>query len=415
MSTRARHSRVTLSRQLFGLRSFVVVYFAEAQSTIGDQLARFALSVLVFDRTGSATAAALTYAVSFLPAILGGALLGRLGDRFPGRRVMVAADLFRAATFAAMSIPGLPIGVIVGLLAVAVFAGPAFTASEVNFLAGLLDAELFRVATAVRSATSQLAQVLGFAVGGAIVLFLHPRGALLVNAATFVISALLITIGIVGRSGVPAPSSQADEPADKPADKTAFAGLWRDLSTRGYMSLFVVMGLFVVPESLAVPFGHQIGASTVQTGILVATIPLGSAIGAVLVVRIPAGLRSRAAGAMAVLCGLPLIASLASPTWLISCVCWLVSGLLGAYQVEVISGLVRAIPEQLRSTALGHLGAWLLGAQGLAFAAGGLLAQSMSSGAAIALTAATGSALALLACGASVRRFRLGQAVAAQT
>ncbi|MDT4928045.1 MAG: hypothetical protein QOF92_912, partial [Pseudonocardiales bacterium] len=40
------------------IRAFVVLYAAEMQSIAGDQLARVALSVLVFDETGSALATA---------------------------------------------------------------------------------------------------------------------------------------------------------------------------------------------------------------------------------------------------------------------------------------------------------------------------------------------------------------------
>ena len=43
---------------------------------MGDQLARVALSVLVFARTDSAALTGLTYALTFVPAFIGGALFG---------------------------------------------------------------------------------------------------------------------------------------------------------------------------------------------------------------------------------------------------------------------------------------------------------------------------------------------------
>ena len=60
---------------------FRVLWLADAQSMAGDQLARVALSVLVFERTSSALLTALTYALTFLPALIGGALLS--GTRRP--------------------------------------------------------------------------------------------------------------------------------------------------------------------------------------------------------------------------------------------------------------------------------------------------------------------------------------------
>ena len=65
---------------------------AGAQSQIGDQLASVALSVLVFDRTGSGLATAATYALTFLPAVVGGIVLTGLADRYPRRTLIVACD-----------------------------------------------------------------------------------------------------------------------------------------------------------------------------------------------------------------------------------------------------------------------------------------------------------------------------------
>ena len=60
---------------------FRVIWLADAQSAVGDQLARVALSVLVFERTSSALLTALAYSLTFLPALIGGALLSGLADR----------------------------------------------------------------------------------------------------------------------------------------------------------------------------------------------------------------------------------------------------------------------------------------------------------------------------------------------
>ncbi len=73
------------------------------------------------------------------------------------------------------------------------------------------------------------------------------------------------------------------------------------VSTGRLLGLSSLAGLFVVPEGLAVPFGHQIGATTSQIGLLLAAVPLGSAVGAVLLVRFVRGRRrTRAAAVMAV-------------------------------------------------------------------------------------------------------------------
>jgi MFS family permease len=78
-------------------------------SVAGDQLARVALTILVFNVTHSALLAAVTFAVSIVPTFLGGLLLSGLADRFPRRTVMIACDLARAALVAVMAVPGMPL------------------------------------------------------------------------------------------------------------------------------------------------------------------------------------------------------------------------------------------------------------------------------------------------------------------
>ena len=62
-------------------------------SVAGDQLARVALTLLVFDQTRSALLAAVAFAASVVPAFVGGLTLSGLADRWPRRRVMIVCDL----------------------------------------------------------------------------------------------------------------------------------------------------------------------------------------------------------------------------------------------------------------------------------------------------------------------------------
>ena len=103
-------------RDAFVVREFRTVWTAYALSVCGDQLAAVALSVLVFSRTGSPAWAALTYALTFLPDLLGGPLLAGLADRFPRRTIMITADVSRAVLVGLMAIPHQSLAVLVVLL-----------------------------------------------------------------------------------------------------------------------------------------------------------------------------------------------------------------------------------------------------------------------------------------------------------
>ena len=92
------------------IRVFAVLYAAETQSIVGNQLARVALSVLVYSRTGRRPDGGIAYALTYLPAIIGGGALSGIADRYSRRMVMVGVDLIRAALFAAMALPHLSSG-----------------------------------------------------------------------------------------------------------------------------------------------------------------------------------------------------------------------------------------------------------------------------------------------------------------
>lgn len=150
-------------REVFAVGEFRVLWLAELQSSVGDQLARVALSILVFHRTGSAALTAITYALTQLPDLVAGPLLSGLADRYPRRRLMVTCDLARAALVAIMAIPQAPLALVAALLvAVQLFNAP-FTAAQAATMPIVLDADRYVVGQAIRQITRQAGLVAGFA------------------------------------------------------------------------------------------------------------------------------------------------------------------------------------------------------------------------------------------------------------
>jgi hypothetical protein len=66
-----RAERATF-RQVFAVPEFRALWSAQMLSVVGDQLARVALTWLVYDRTRSALLAAVTFVASIVPAFAGG-------------------------------------------------------------------------------------------------------------------------------------------------------------------------------------------------------------------------------------------------------------------------------------------------------------------------------------------------------
>ncbi len=91
-----RRGRPATFREVFAVREFRPLFGTFLLSTAGDELARVALTVLVYQRTASPLLAALTFAIGHLPWLLGGPLLSAFADRLPRHRVLIATDTFRA-------------------------------------------------------------------------------------------------------------------------------------------------------------------------------------------------------------------------------------------------------------------------------------------------------------------------------
>jgi len=68
---------------VLGPGEFRVVFAADIVSMLGTVVAAVALTVLVYQRTGSPALAASVMALAFMPYLLGGLLLGAAADRLP--------------------------------------------------------------------------------------------------------------------------------------------------------------------------------------------------------------------------------------------------------------------------------------------------------------------------------------------
>ncbi|ONI88442.1 hypothetical protein ALI22I_18975 [Saccharothrix sp. ALI-22-I] len=384
---------------VFRVREFRFLWSAEVLSIFGDQLARVALAVLVYGRTQSAVWATVVYALTFLPALLGGVLLSWLADRYRRRAVMVGVDVARAGLVAAMAVPGVPLWALCGLLVVVVLLGSPFTAAQGALLPEVLPGELYDRGLAVRQMTSQAAQLVGFAGGGVLVAAISPGFALVADAVTFLLSAALIRLGVANR---PRPTVTRDAGGSVRGVITSIAA---DPRRRVLVLLAWLVGWYVVPEALAAPYADQLGAGPVVVGVLMAADPLGSVLGAWLFVRyVPAHRRARLVGVLAVCAGIPLVLCAFRPGLVLTFVLWSLSGAAStSYLLQTQSGFVRATPDADRGRAIGVAASGIVAAQGITVFIGGLMADLWDPAIATAVAGATG-ALCSLACAVAWRR-----------
>jgi predicted MFS family arabinose efflux permease len=380
--------------EVLRVREFRWLWLASMQSLLGDQLARVALSVLVFRQTGSTLWTAVVYALTFLPALAGGLLLSGVADRYPRRNVLIGCDMCRAVLLAVMAVRGLPILAVGALLVLATLVGAPFKAAEPALIADIFSGDKYVTALGLRTATSQAAQLIGFAVGGVAVAALGPRPSLAVDAATFAVSAVVLRIGLAARPAAVI-SAGTQSPGGWAGVRQGVRLVATSPQLRVLLGLTWLVGLWIVPEGLAVPYAASVGGGPAAAGCLLAALPAGNVLGALVVSRwISAYWRRRLVGPLAVGCGVPLIACAAHPNLIVTIALWALAGVCCCYQVPAIAEYVGAVRNDRRGQAIGLAASGLLAAQGLGVVAAGFVAQHWAVAPAVAVAGATGSVLA---------------------
>jgi len=381
--------------EVFGVAEFRWLWLAQLGSVIGDQLARVALAVLVFDRTGSAGLSAVTYALTFLPDIVGGPLLSGLADRYPRRRVMICCDILRALLLAAMAIPGTSLWILcVLLVAVQLLASP-FQSARAALLPSILTGDKFVLASSVTNITAQAAQLAGFVTGGTLVAAFGVEKALLADAATFALSVLLLKLGVRER---PLPQS-ADARPGWWESLSAGAGLvWSDRRLRYLVALACVAGFYVSVEGLAAPYAAAVGGGPIAVGILLAANPAGQMVGMLLLTRAAPARRLTLMGPLAIGSCAPLIGCVVQPGLWATVVLWMLSGLCASYQLAASAAFVMNVPDAQRGQAFGLARTALIVSQGVGVLTAGAAADRWSPGLVVATAGIVG---VLVAAGAA--------------
>ncbi len=373
-----------------GCAEFRAMWMAEALSVVGDQLARVALALVVFDRTSSASLTALTYALTFAPSVLGGFFLSGLADRYARRAVIVSTDVIRGGLAIAMALPGLPLPSMWCLVGVLTLAGAPFKGAQLALLPDVLPADLLQAGLGLRQVTMQIAQVAGFGLGGVLVPLLGAGSALAINGGTFLLSAGIILIGVR-----PRPAARQASSAEASAAPVAAPRYAAQLVAP--VILISMIGLLEVPEGIAAPFAKTAGAASFAVGLLMAANPVGSAIGGWWAGRSNSMASPFAMVVPAVAAGLPLMAAMV-PSLLVAALSWAVSGALSTYYLVRLQPVVLAIvPDNRRGTIMGRLSTCIITSQGIAIVVAGVVADRVGPVPTVAASGALASVIALSA------------------
>lgn len=361
-------------RAVFAVAEFRAVFAAHLLSLLGVVVSELALTVLVYDLTGSPLLSALTFALGLLPYLVGGTLFAGVADRYPARRVLVVCDLLCAACVAVMLVPATPVAGLLALRCLVAAVAPVFTGTRMAALTDILgEGDLYVLGRSLLRIVSQSAMLIGFGAGGVLLTVLSPRGAIAVTVVTFLCSAALLRFGTRDR---PARGGGGGGTLLKESLSGARLVLG-DRRIRALMLLFWLPAMFVVaPEALAAPYADAIGASSAALGLLLCAMAVGH-IGAELFVgsALRPRTRSKIVLPVAAVGLLPLVAYAVRPGLPLALLALALAGAGAAYVIGLDQWFVDAVPQELRGRAMTLLTAGLMTVQGVGMALAGLAAE----------------------------------------
>lgn len=267
-----------------------------------------AIPWLVLQTTGSAAQAGLAVAAGTIAGLLGGVFGGVVVDRLGPKRASIIADLASGLTVALIPLLQMTRGLEFWQLLALVFLGalldtPGRTARQslVPDLAPLGGFRLDRV-NAVIMMVGRLALLFTPPLAGVLIAFLGTTNVLLIDAATFAISAAIVAAGVPGRVSVP-----SSAPAPPPAVAPTPGGYLEEIRAglrfigRDRLIFWLVVTAFLgnlIAEpmyGLILPvYADQVFGDPVALGFMFSALAAGSLLGNVLFLALAARLPRRA-------------------------------------------------------------------------------------------------------------------------
>jgi DHA3 family tetracycline resistance protein-like MFS transporter len=279
-----RLSRVGILRPL-RVRDFALLWAGAAVSLIGDGVYIVAIAWQVYSLSDSPTALSLVGVAWTLPLGVFVLLGGVVSDRFERRRIMIVADLARAATAAAIGVLSLTGAIelwhLIALAAVfgvgEAFFGPAF----ISLVPQIVPRHLLLQANSLDQFIRPFAFLLvGPALGGWLVASLGPGQAFMLDAGTFLVSAaaiFLIRHRTSDEEEPEAATSMLRELREGFAFVRAHAWLWATL-----LAAAVFLLAYWGPIDVLVPYRvrNELGGTAGDFGLVLACGGLGSILAA---------------------------------------------------------------------------------------------------------------------------------------
>jgi MFS family permease len=191
-------------------RNFFLLWSGGVLSVIGDFFLFVALPFFVYERTGSALATGAMFMAQTLPRLLFGSVAGVFVDRWDRKRTMVLSDLSRALILLPLLLvaAGGPIALVYVVAFVEASVSMFFLPAKGATIPNLVAEDELTAANSLNSLAEEVPSLLGALLGGALLAVVGLSGLIWLDVATYLASALLISL--IGAHTAAAPDEEPD-------------------------------------------------------------------------------------------------------------------------------------------------------------------------------------------------------------
>lgn len=358
-------------RQLFAVAEFRVMFLSQCFMVMSGSVASLALGTIMFAATGSPLLTGLSMFGGPLVRLFGSWFLLALSDTLRPRQAQVVVDATIVATSLLQALPDLAWGWRFVLIAVPWLVASATAGSGIALISEILPTDAFVLGRSTMNTAVGVMQIVGFGVGGALVLLVEPSGLFIVSAAMAAVSLLLVRFGLADHS----PRAIATTGVMRRTREVNRALLGSPVLRPIYLCLWVPNGIIVGCEALFVPYAGE------RAGWLFACGAAGMLLGDIVVGRfLPADVRERLIAPLRILLALPYLAFAIAPPLPLACLVAFVASVGFAASLPLQERLIAHTHNDQRGQVLGLNSTGLLVMQGVGAVLGGTLAQFLGRG-----------------------------------
>ncbi len=190
------------------------LWFARVVSNLGDWFNLLASASLIARLTDSGAAISLLFLVRFLPLFFMSPFAGVIADHFDRRKVLIATNLLRAATVAALVLVDRPdrIWLLYVLTALQFVFSAICTPAETALIPSVVEEDDLITANALDSLTWSTMLAFGAMLGGLAAAFFGVIVAFLLDAISFLISAWFVSrVHVAEKAGIGGTAAEAHD------------------------------------------------------------------------------------------------------------------------------------------------------------------------------------------------------------